>query len=118
MQPPPPPQSAQIENARGLAALKAGDAARALIHFEAAIGIDPDAAPLWRNKATACRALGDDDGEGAALEKALSFDRTDFGSWLRKAQLHQRRGDDLAAFEAWSATLQLATNFQDLPPQI
>lgn len=118
MQPPPSPHAAQQQNAQGLAALKAGDAARAVQYFDAAIALDPEAMPLWRNKATACRALGDDAGEVAALDKALSIDRTDFGSWLRKAQLHQRRGESFTALEAWSATLQLSANFPNLPPQI
>lgn len=118
MHAPPPPSEAQAENARGLAALKADDAARARDHFMRALELDPAAGPLWRNLATACRALGDDDGERAALERALDRDRTDFGTWLRKAQLHQRLGEDGAAMAAWSATLQLAENFPSFPPEI
>jgi len=113
----PPPQ-AQAENANGLRALQAGRFAEALVHFTRATELDPDAAPLWRNQATAYRALADDNGECAALDAALDRDRTDFGTWLRKAQLHQRRGEEAAAMAAWSATLQLAAGLPQLSPEI
>ena len=114
----PPPPGAQAENAHGLAALQAGRHDEALAHFARATALDPDAAPLWRNQATACRALGDDVGERAALDAALDRERTDFATWLRKAQLHQRRGEDADAMAAWSATLQLAEAFPQFPPEI
>lgn len=113
-----PPPSAQAENTAGLAALHNGDAVEALARFTRATALDPDAAPLWRNLATAYRALSDPVGERTALDAALDRDRTDFGTWLRKAQLHQRLGEDALAMAAWSATLQLADGFPQFPAEI
>jgi aspartate beta-hydroxylase len=63
---------------------------------------------LLRNLASAHRGAGDDQGELAALERALDIDRRDLVAWMRKAELHQRRGDKGEAFEAWNGALQLA----------
>lgn len=101
-----------------MAALRAGRNEAARAHFETATRLDPSAAALWRNLATACRALADDAGEAAALDAALDLDRVDFATWLRKAQLHQRLNEDAAAMAAWSATLQLAEGFPQFPAEI
>ena len=73
---------------------------------------------LWRNLASAHRAAGDDEGEARALETALSIDRTDFAAWLRKAQLHQRRGENNEAFAAWSGVLQMSDGLGDPAPAL
>lgn len=102
-------------NSAGMVALREGrfgDAARA---FDAAVRADPAATALWRNLATARRALGDDAGEIAALDAAIDIDRRDFMAWLRKAEAHQRLGDDPRALAAWQAVLQLAAHIDPLP---
>lgn len=105
-------------NAEGMAALRAGDAAAAARHFAAAAEADPRAGALWRNLASAHRLLQDDAAELAALNQALDIDRTDFMAWLRRAQLHTRRGEDAAALTAWSGVQQLAAAIHPLPPEI
>lgn len=109
-------QTAQELNAAGMQALKAGDFASAARHFERACAVDPTAVPLWRNLAHARRSDGDHEGERKALESALAIDRTDFGAWLRKAQLHQRLGEDGDGFHAWSGVLQLAAGLSQPGP--
>lgn len=102
-------------NSAGMAALREqrfADAARA---FEAAARADPGATALWRNLATARRALGDNQGELAALDAAIDIDRRDFMAWLRKAEAHQRTGDEPQAFAAWQAVLQLSQHLDPLP---
>jgi aspartate beta-hydroxylase len=102
-------------NSAGMAALREGrfdDAARA---FDAAVRADPVATALWRNLATARRAMGDDAGEIAALDAAIDIDRRDFMAWLRKAEAHQRLGDAPRALAAWQAVLQLAVHIDPLP---
>lgn len=102
-------------NSAGMAALREGrfdDAARA---FDAAVRADPSATALWRNLATARRALGDDTGEIAALDAAIDIDRRDFMAWLRKAEAHQRLDDAARALAAWQAVLQLAAHIDPLP---
>jgi aspartyl/asparaginyl beta-hydroxylase (cupin superfamily) len=105
-------------NADGMAALRAGDPAKAARHFAAAAAADPKAVALWRNLANARRLLGDDAGERAALESALDADRTDFMAWLRKAQLHSRLNEEPDALIAWSGVLQLADRISPMPPEI
>ncbi len=102
-------------NRIGIAALQQGDFTAAEAAFIAATAADPKAPPLWRNLAHARRGLGDDAGELAALESALAIDRTDFVAWLRKAQLHQRRGDRADGVTAWSGVLQMAARMDGLP---
>ena len=36
-------------------------------------------------------------------------------AWLRKAEAHQRTGDDANALAAWQAVLQLAAHLDPLP---
>lgn len=108
----------KAENSAGMAALRSGDFAGAERHFAAAAGADPKASPLWRNLAHARRELGDDHGEAAALDAAIAADRTDFAAWLRKAQLHSRRGEDGDALAAWSGVMLMAAAIEPKPPAL
>ena len=113
-----PPASAAQANAEGVAALRAGDGAAAALAFTAATSADPEAGPLWRNLAHAHRLTGDAAAERAALDRALSLDRTDFAAQLRLAQLLERGGEELEAMRAWTGALQLSAQVPSLPPQI
>lgn len=108
-------EAARQANAEGLAALRAGDGVAAAAAFARATAADPDAGPLWRNLAHAHRIRGDDGAERAALDRALSIDRTDFAAQLRLAQLLQRTGEEIAAMLAWNGALQLAEGVPQLP---
>ena len=109
---------AQIANAEGVAALRVGDAAAAVAAFMRATAADPAAGPLWRNLAHAHRLAGDEAGERAALNEALSLDRLDFAAHLRLAQLHQRLGEETEALIAWNAVEQLAAQLPILAPEV
>ena len=109
---------AQRLNSVGLAAQKTLDHTSAIAAFSAAIVADPTATPLWRNLASAYRMVNDHLGEAKALDSALAIDRTDFAAWLRKAQLHQKIGDESEAFMAWSGVLQLAAGISNPAQQI
>lgn len=102
-------------NSLGMKALHEGAPEQALFYFARAIALDAQAGALWRNLATACRAVGDDAGERDALEGALGCDRTDFMAWLRKAELHERRDEKSLALEAWSGVAQMAGQFDPIP---
>lgn len=99
-------------------ALRAESFAEAERLFLAATAHDKAASALWRNVATARRAQRDDAGELQALNAAIDVDRRDFMGWLRKAELHQRIGEEAEALAAWSGVLQLAAQASDLPPEI
>ena len=102
-------------NSAGMAALREGRFADAAAAFSAALKADPAATALWRNLATAKRAMHDDAGEMAALDAAIDIDRRDFMAWLRKAELHQRLDDEPQAFAAWQAVLQLSAQLDPVP---
>ena len=114
----PDPDAARQANTLGLAAIRAGDAAGAIAAFEKATSIDPQAGSLWRNLAHAYRLAEDALSERAALDRALSLDRTDFVAQLRLAQLLQRGGEETGALLAWSGVQQLAAQLPDLSPSI
>ena len=95
-------------NALGMESLRAGDANAAARHFQRACEIAPAAGELWLNLATARRQLKDDEGERAALERALGIDQRNLMALIRLAQLHERLGEDVPATNRWSAVLSLA----------
>ncbi len=109
---------AQIANAEGVAALRAGDAVAAIAAFARATAADPLGGPLWRNLAHAYRLAGDVEGERGALNQALAIDRQDFAANLRLAQLHQRLGEETQALMAWNGVEQLAAAMPGLSPEV
>ncbi len=112
------PALAQESNAAGMAALRSGNAATAVAEFTRATQADAGALPLWINLAHACRLAGDDKAERAALDRALSLDRTDFTANLRMAQLLQRLGEETQALVAWGGLQQLAAQMPNLAPHV
>lgn len=112
------PEHPQILNARGMRALADGDHDRALACFEGAAAGDPGQPVLWINQATIHRTHGNDAGERAALEAALAIDRLNFTAQLRLTELHQRRGDTIAAAQGWSGVVQMAAGMADRPPGV
>lgn len=101
-------QHAAAANSQGMNALRQGDFKAAVRAFEQAVAADPNSGALLRNLASAHRGAGDDEAELAALQRALDIDRRDLVAWMRKAELHQRRGENGEAFEAWNGALALA----------
>ncbi len=102
------PGRAREANAVGMAALREGDAASAVVALTEATAADPQAGALWRNLAHALRLAGEAVAERAALDRALALDRTDFVAQLRMAQLLQRIGEETEALRTWSGVHQLA----------
>lgn len=114
----PPPAEAARLNSQGMQALRTQSFAEAERLFLAATAHDAGASALWRNVATARRALGNDAGELQALNAAIDADRLDFMAWLRKAELSQRTGAEGEALAAWQGVLQLAAQAGEVPPEI
>lgn len=105
-------------NREGLGALRAGDARTAASHFECACQGDPNATELWINLAAARRLLQDDQGERAALERALEIDQRNLMALIRLAQLHERLGEEGPAAHQWSAVLALASQIETPSPEL
>ena len=112
------PGDPRILNQLGTYGLANGDPAAACTHFRAAAQADPGEPTLWVNVATACRMLGDHEGERAALSQVLDIDRLHFIGQLRLAELNQRLGQTREAVQGWSAIVQLAGAFDEPPPLI
>ena len=115
---PAPNPAAAAANRLGMAALQAGDGSAAAAHFREAVTADPRSGALQRNLASAYRLANDDAGERAALEAAIAIDQRDFMAWLRKAELHERQGENASALAAWNAAVQLAAGLNPLPPPL
>ena len=112
------PGDPRILNRLGTHGLANGDPARARTNFTAAAEADPGEPTLWVNVATACRMLGDDAGERAALARVLDIDRLHFIGQLRLAELNERVGKTREAAQGWSAVVQLAAAGDEAPPLI
>jgi aspartate beta-hydroxylase len=108
----------RLNNARGMRALADSDFAVAKERFAAASAADPKEPALWLNLATACRSLGDDEGERQALHAALDLDRRLFVAVLRMAELHERLGEAVAAAQAWSHVVQMASAMAERPERV
>lgn len=108
----------RANNALGLIALEAGDAAEAIRCFTLATLRDPSVSVLWMNLAKAHRLAGDDDGERAALDQVLAIDQLDVMASIRLAEFHERRGELGAATDRWTMVLGLCRQVADPTPQL
>jgi aspartyl/asparaginyl beta-hydroxylase (cupin superfamily) len=92
-------------NSAGLAALRQGDAAKAVAMFTRATAADPQSPLLWYNLANAHRAAGDLAGEGRALEAALDRDPYFDHALLGRGRLHHEAGEHRAALAYYERLL-------------
>ncbi len=99
------PDDARALNALGLLTLYGGDADEAIRLLRRATLADPQGAMLWLNLSSAYRQAGDDGSERAALAAAIDLDPYSLPALVRKAQLHERRGEEARASAAWRTLL-------------
>jgi aspartate beta-hydroxylase len=109
------PDEARAHNMLGMIALRRQEGTAAAVHFRAAIVQDPAEGALYLNLATALRLTNDDAGELAALQGALNADQRDFMAWRRKAELHERRGENALTLQAWTNALRLSAHIDPMP---
>ena len=109
------PTNPQALNMRGMYALSAREHVVAAQYFDLAAAADPDEPALCMNAATAYRAMQDDAGELASLEAALNRDQMHFMALLRRAELHERRGENALAVKYWEGVLTMSAGMADLP---
>ena len=79
----------------------------ALDDMDDAIGLQPDQALLWRERARVRAARGDADAAVTDLGGALSRDPGDILSWSALSLVETGRGQPRQALEAWERLLQL-----------
>src|SRR6478672_5061104 len=87
------PDDAPINNALGLALMKAGQHFDAMTAFDAAVKVAPRFAPAHFNKATACEAMGYLDEARRCFSDAAALDDRSAEPFARLAALAARRGD-------------------------
>src|SRR6202795_413910 len=97
------PDQPIVLNAAGSHMMRSGDARRARELYERAISLDGGSKVLWLNLATACRSLGDQKAEGAALERALGVEPRYVPALLQKGELMERLGNRKAAAMVYHA---------------
>lgn len=102
------PNDPAVLNSLGMIGLDEGRLPEACEYFERAIAADPAAPDLWMNLAKAQRLAGDDDKEVASLDQALAIDQRHFMANVRRAELHEKRGETAGAMHRWSGVIALA----------
>ena len=102
------PAHPAVLNSAGVVALALGQVDAAVAHHRAATEADPNAPVLWVNLAKAKRAARDDAGERAALDQAIALEPGLFTALVRKAELHERRGEFGDALPSWQRALAVA----------
>lgn len=112
------PDNPQILNMLGVIRLEQGNAEAAYRLFDRALAADPKASSLWINRAKAQRELGDRDGEKESLAAALDRDPYLLIAHLRKAELHDKLGEEAEALAAWRAVLSICENVPDPSPAL
>ena len=86
------PESPAVLGACGTHALRQGNPAEARALLERSVAGDPTNPVMFLNLAASLRALNDAEGEGKALERALTLDPHFFLALIQKASLQERQG--------------------------
>ena len=102
------PNDPVVLNSLGMIMLEEGRLAEARSSFEQAIRADPSAPDLWMNLAKVHRLSGDDVLEADSLEQTLAIDQRHFMANVRRAELHEKRGEVAGAMHRWSGVIALA----------
>lgn len=102
------PQDPVVLNSVGMARLDDGKLSEARDYFERAVAADASAPDLWMNLAKTHRLADDDGQEAASLDQALAIDQRHFMANVRRAELHEKRGETAGAMHRWSGVIALA----------
>jgi aspartyl/asparaginyl beta-hydroxylase (cupin superfamily) len=98
-------------------ALRRGDAGAAREAFLRATSMGSTDAAAWLGLALACRALKDNAGAVAAVERALSREPRNFRALIARADLYDEAGDARAASSYYTAALRHAPPAIQLSPE-
>jgi lipoprotein NlpI len=97
--------------ARGNAFLQKGDFDKAIVDYDAAIRLDPQYAPAFRNRAGAWFAKGEMDKSIADLDAAIAYDPRSAPSFYNRARLLLLKGDFSRATVDLDAALRINAEF-------
>jgi len=102
----------------GNEALLRGDATAALEHFRRVTASGRAGAEAWMGQADACRALKDDGGAIAAVDRALAVDPRNFRALIAKADSYAAAGNARAASSYYAAGLRNAPTAPQRDPRL
>lgn len=110
--------AAEAENAirAGIAALQRRDAAGARRLFEQVVERGSPIPPPWFLLAQACRHVGDNAAEEAALDKLLASQPRNIGALIMKGDCRARLEDNRAAVSFYRTALGTAANSDQISP--
>lgn len=111
------PDQPIVLNAAGGFFLRTGNGQRARDLFRKAVGVDRKSRALWLNLAAACRSVGDDPAESAALDEALALEPRLVTALLMKGELMERREQARRAFFYYEAALDSLASGAPAPPE-
>lgn len=97
-------------------AVQAGDMAQARTLLERMVKLDGKDQQQWINLAVACRHLGDETGEEAAIKGALQVAPSDMLALLMRGELLERQGKVHAAASAYGGATQVSLPLDQLHP--
>lgn len=100
---------AQVLVQDSVTALRAGNAAKARALLEQLQQAGDTIDPQWLLLAHACRMIGDDVAEEAALQKLLAIDKRHLAALLLMGELKARQDDDRAANAFYKAALNMVS---------
>lgn len=92
---------------RGQREIEGGKLNEAIGDLDDAIELQPDQAPLWRERAIIRAAQGNTDAAITDLGGALSRDQTDAAAWSTLSRIEESGGRNQPAYEAWEHVLRL-----------
>jgi tetratricopeptide (TPR) repeat protein len=95
-----------------------GHAQEALADCDAAVVLQPDLADLWRRRADARLALGDEDGAAADLAQALTREPRLIPALVDLSQLQEARRNYAQALAAWQKVLELDPKTEKAEPRL
>jgi len=98
---------ARAEMALGMKKMAPGAFAEAIAHFDRAIGISPDLAEVYLNRAVAEHDIGQRPAALADLDKALDLDPNLTRAYNERGQIHLENGALRSAIEDFSRSLKV-----------
>lgn len=102
----------------GAAALRRRDPHAARRLFERLTSAGPEDADAWHGLALACNALGDEEAELGALDRALAVRPDHLSALMMKADHFAKSGDGRAAHAFYKAVVAGAAGRTDLSPEL
>jgi aspartyl/asparaginyl beta-hydroxylase (cupin superfamily)/cytochrome c-type biogenesis protein CcmH/NrfG len=112
------PGHSRTLTAIGQRSFRRGDMASARVAFQRLVDADGSDAQQWIHLAIACRNLGDEPAEEAAIRRALETDPSDLVGLILRANFLERKGKTHEAARAYGAVASVAPPLDRLRPEL